>query len=286
MHHINVIKANGRIESFNPSKLMTSLMNAGTSEEDSKRILEEVLQEVEGQTLPTNKIYKKAFHHLNEVAHHASIRYSMRRALIELGPDGFAFEKFFAEILKRKGYETMVDQLIYGKCVPHELDVVAWKKSGELVMVESKFHNEFGFKTDLKVVLYVNARFQDLSFNEYSYGGMKMKMTSGWLVTNTKFTERAITYALCTNMNLVGWNYPKENNLQTMIEESGLRPITNLRTLSGSEIKEFIKAGIVTCNDTNSFDPILRYLGISTSRIEEIKKEAEKVCSYKLVEME
>lgn len=37
-------------------------------------------------------------------------------------------------------------------------------------MAEAKFHNELGIKSDLKVVLYVKARFDDLKENVYMYG--------------------------------------------------------------------------------------------------------------------
>ena len=126
---------------------------------------------------------------------------------MELGPSGFPFEQFVAEIFRSKGYETVTDQIVLGGCVEHEIDVVAWKKD-ELIMNEVKFHGDIGLKSDLKVVLYVHARFEDLAENVYEYGGKTHKLTGGWLITNTKFTVSAIKYAVCKKMNIVGWNYP------------------------------------------------------------------------------
>lgn len=279
MHNIKVIKADGSVEAFNPAKLISSLVSAGANESDANKILEIVWQEVEGQTLPTQKIYKRAFKHLHEMEHPAASRYSLRRAILELGPDGFAFEKFFAEILKKRGFSTEVDQMVYGRCVAHEIDIVAWKGDAELVMVEAKFHNEYGFKTDLKVVLYVKARYEDLAFGEFFYGEKKRKLNEGWLVTNTKFTESAIRYAVCNNMKVIGWNYPAEGNLQKIIEESGLRPISSIPSLSRAEVKEFINAGIVTCNDTELVGSFLKGLGVNEEKIELAKKEAILMCS-------
>lgn len=281
MHQINVVKADGKIEPFNPSKLITSLVNAGAGEDDAHKILEAVLQEVEGQTLLTHKIYKRAFRHLYEIKHPASVRYSLRRAIAELGPDGFSFEKFFSEIMKKNGYETAVDQIAYGRCVSHEIDIVAWRGKDELLMIESKFHNEYGFKTDLKVVLYVKARFEDLAEGKFMFGGNERKLTEGWLITNTKFTESAIRYGLCNNLKLIGWNYPSDINLQKMVEESGLRPITSLSSLTHAEIQEFLREGIVTCNDFSLIEALLRKMGIAEQKITEVINEAKEICSMK-----
>ena len=83
-----------------------------------------------------------------------------------LGPTGFPFEQFVAEIFKAEAYSTITDQIVQGKCVEHEIDVVAWKEK-ELIMVEAKFHTDFNLKSDLKIVLYVKARYDDIFGQEY-----------------------------------------------------------------------------------------------------------------------
>jgi len=102
--------------------------------------------------------------------------------------------------------------------VPHEVDVVAYNAK-KLIMIEAKFHNELGTKSDLKVVLYIKARFDDLAENVFNYGGQNRKITDSWLVTNTKFSSTAIHYGVCKNLTMIGWNYPEKGNLQDMIEE-------------------------------------------------------------------
>ena len=79
---------------------------------------------------------------------------------MSLARDGFPFEKFVARLFNVWGYDTITDQTVMGSCVDHEVDVVAWK-GNDLAMVEAKFHNEFGLKSDSKVVLYVKARYDD-----------------------------------------------------------------------------------------------------------------------------
>ena len=166
---------------------------------------------------------------------------------MQLGPSGFPFEDFVAEILRSQGLECLTRQTVLGGCVPHEVDVVAWNDK-KLIMIEAKFHNELGIKSDLKVVLYIKARFDDLRENVFNYGHSNRKITDSWLVTNTKFSSTAVHYALCQKMTLVGWNYPENGSLQDMIEGAKLHPITCLTTLSEVEKKSLLTGGIVLCS--------------------------------------
>ncbi len=215
---IIIVKADGKHEAFDEEKLRSSLLRAGGSIDEAQEVLEHVRESLhDGMT--THDIYAHAFsvlHHL-----HAPIakRYSLRRAIMNLGPSGFLFEDLIAEILKEKGFEALTRQIVLGGCVPHEVDVVAWNAK-KLVMVEAKFHNELGTKSDLKVALYVKARVDDLKDNVFNYGGKERKVSEGWLVTNTKFSSTAIHYGVCQNLVMIGWNYPEKGNLQDLIEES------------------------------------------------------------------
>ncbi len=214
----DIIKADGTRETFNPSKLRTSLIRARASEEAADAVIALVMNELrEGMT--TREIYKSAFKHLVEMQRPVAQRYSVRRALLDMGPTGFPFEDFVAEVLKTKGFETLTRQTVLGGCVPHEMDVVAWNDE-KLVMVEAKFHNGLGIKSDLKVALYVKARFDDLKDNMHHYGGRDRKLDEGWLITNTKFSSTALHYGLCQKLTMIGWNYPEQGNLQDMIEEN------------------------------------------------------------------
>ena len=85
---------------------------------------------------------------------------------MELGPTGFPFERFIGEILKTQGYTVSLGQTLEGACAPHEIDVIA-EKGKELMIVEAKFHNELKIKSDLRVALYVKARYDDLEKNNF-----------------------------------------------------------------------------------------------------------------------
>ncbi len=266
-----ILKADGKRESFDQEKLRFSLLHSGASEEATDKVIEHIISELhDGMT--TNEIYKHAFSFLHKISKHVARSYSLRRAVMDLGPAGFSFEKFVAEILKAKGFETLTDQTVLGGCVPHEVDVVAWNEK-KLIMVESKFHNELGTKSDLKVVLYVKARFDDLKDNVFNYGGKERHLNEGWLVTNTKFSSTAIRYGICKNMVMIGWNYPEKGNLQDMIEEEGLHPITCLNSLSQTNSRALLESGVVLCSTVKKDPSLLKVLREDKEKVDAIIKE-------------
>lgn len=238
-----VVKANGRKEIFDVEKLRLSLVNSGAEEVMAQRVIDHIMQDLhDGMT--TTEIYKHAFSVLKQFSMPVAHSYSLRRAVMDLGPSGFPFEKFIAEIFKSKGFKTQTGQMVLGGCVPHEIDVVAWNDE-KLIMCEAKFHNELGTKSDLKVALYVKARIDDLKGSVFEYGGRKRMLDEGWLITNTKFSSTAIHYGQCQNLTMIGWNYPEKGNLQQMIVEEKLHPITALESLSNGERTALLREGIV-----------------------------------------
>lgn len=277
MSPIIIVKSTGEQEEFDQAKLLGSLQRAGATKEQADAVLLHVQGElVSGMT--TSEIYRHAFEVLRSMARPTAARYSMKRAIAELGPDGFPFERFVAEIFKAHGFEAVTGQIVQGSCVEHEIDVVAWKGK-ELVMVEAKFHNEHGIKSDLKVALYVKARFDDLKGNEYEFGGKKRKLTSWQLFTNTKFSDRAVRYAECQGLSLIGWNYPKKGNLEDLIIETGLHPLTSLTSLSVSEKKALLDAGLVLARHIREREADLATLGVEKTKIPSVLAEADSLTS-------
>lgn len=281
MSPILVVKSTGEQEIFDPAKLIFSLRRAGADSGQAHSIATHIEQELfDGMT--TNDIYRHAFDLLRHSPHKAAataaaVKYSMKRAVSELGPAGFPFEKFVAEIFKAKGYEAVTDQTVQGHCVDHEMDVVAWK-GNDLVMVEAKFHNEQGLKSDIKVALYIKSRFDDLKGRSFEYGGKKRKLTKCFLITNTKFTDHAIAYAECQGLNLIGWNYPKKGNLEDLIEESKLHPLTALPSLSDVEKKKLLEQEFVLCKDLNLPASELIAHGIDKDRVAAVLMDIKNVC--------
>lgn len=271
---VEIIKADGERQAFNAEKLRKSLLRSHATPEAVERITGHIEHSLkDGMT--THDIYRHAFELLEREQKPAAIRYSLKRAIMDLGPSGFPFEQFVAEIFKSRGFETVTDVEMLGKCVPHEVDVVAWNDN-KLIIVEAKFHNVIGIKSDLKVALYIKARFDDLSNSVFDYG-KKRKVDEGWLVTNTKFSEQAIHYAECEKMKLVGWNYPARGNLQDLVADAGLHPITCLRSASSSDKQILLAAGIVLCKRVAEDPNLAVQAGLHLEKVKTLIREINNI---------
>src|SRR3989344_8572246 len=237
-----ITKADGEQEPFDASKLEASLQHAGASSTARARIAARIMHELQpGMT--TEAIYRRAFEILErEEPHPIAASYSIKRAVFALGPSGFPFEQFIAEVLRAHGWSTRTGVALAGRCAPHEVDILA-EKDGLRIGIEAKFHNEPGGKTDIKDALYVKARYDDLR----SAPDASSRLDEGWLLTNTSFTRNAIRYAQCSNLTLIAWDYPREKNLMTMIEEAHVHPLTCLTSLSTGEKHRLLDNKIVLC---------------------------------------
>jgi len=269
-------KKSGITEPYNREKLINSLKRSHAPEEVVSKIADHIEGEIK-DGMSTSKIYDHAYFLLRKENSPSAFRYSLRRALSDLGPTGFPFEKYMAEIFKEMGYDTSTNEIIHGKCVPHEVDIVAFNEN-KVIFCEAKFHNDLNIKSDLKVALYVKARFDDLKVGEFSINGRKLKFTEGWLITNTKFSSIAIQYGKCEGLKLVGWNYPEQGSLHDLIYDTGLHPISSLTTLSNNNKLTLMNQGTVLCKNLKSNTEILHTLGLSPNQIHEILDEVRAVC--------
>jgi hypothetical protein len=272
----NIKKASGIYVPFSASKLRQSLLRSGASEE----ITEKVISEIEAQLydgMSTKHIYQLAFKLLKKFSKPQAAKYKLKNAIMELGPTGFPFEKYFAEILKYQGYSVKVGEIVKGHCVNHEIDVIA-EKGNMKFMIECKFHNATGINCDVKIPLYIHSRFKDVEKKWIEVPGNGSKFHQGWVVTNTKFTGDAIQYGLCENLHLVGWDFPHKNSLRDQIDSSGLYPLTCLTTLTKSEKQKLLDKKIVLCQEINSDPSLLSSLFISEARISLIMNEVRSIC--------
>ena len=268
-----IAKSTGVHEPFNKEKIKKSLQKAGASE----NLAQELLQKIE--KLPkiksTKDLYTYILKYLHEKNRVAAARYNLKYALMELGPAGFPFERFIAEIFKHQDYKVKIREIIKGYCVKHEVDFMA-TKNNERIIAECKFHNRRGLKSDLKVALYVKARFDDIK-NQYQKN-QNEKIQKALIVTNTKFTSEAIKYGECVGIDLIDWSYPYGKSLPSIVNNLGLHPITALTSLNKKQKVEFIKHGLVLCKQTEEHKDILKNLGLTDHQIKKIIKESNDVC--------
>lgn len=269
--HPTVIKLDGTSEPFNADKLRNSLYRSGATREEADRIVQAIEADLyDGIT--TAQIYKNAFALLRHGERPIAARYSMKRAIRELGPSGFPFEDFVAQLFTAQGYRTETGIMVAGRCAEHELDLRA-KRGDTVIGAELKFHNNLGIKSDLKVALYVHARFEDLKAAQEKNG-----ITEGWLITNTSFTQNAIDYARCVGLTVVSWSYPEGNTLQDLIERSGVQPVTALTALSAREKRLLLERRVVLCKTLPDHTQVMESIGMPSDRIEEALRESRFVC--------
>jgi hypothetical protein len=162
--------------------------------------------------------------------------------------------------------------MMQGKCVIHEVDFYATKNEENLA-AELKYHNDPAYKTDVKVALYVKARFEDIWQCDPAY--QTCPVNRGFLITNTKFTSEAIAYATCAGIELLGWSYPQGNGLLEAMIRARIYPVTTLTTLAHSEKRLLVDAGIVTVDQLIQHKDSLDRLHLPPQRVGEVRAEAE-----------
>lgn len=270
MQSKKVVKRNGVVVDFDKSILERSLLRAGAERDLAHQIaidIEKLIRDGDA----TSMVYKKAFELLYERARSVAMRYSLKKALFNLGPTGFPFEKFIAELFQRKGYATETNVHLRGGCIAHEVDVLAI--GSERIAMEIKFHNDMHIRSDVKSVLYVKARFDDLLGRTTSTFSFRKKgaVDKCILVTNTKFTKNALAYAKCAGVSLLGWGYPFRDNLQSFIQGVDAHPVTCIPSLSPSLMRSLFSEGIVTCRGLLERDDLLHALPNTDTIVSEAK---------------
>ncbi len=278
--NIIITKASGEQAVYDPKKLRRSLRRAGAGEE----VVDSIAKEI-GRMLytgiTTKEIYRRAFSMLRRASAHLAAKYKLKKALQELGPSGYPFEKYVGEILKHEGYQTKVGQIVQGHCVQHEVDVIA-SKDDQHFMIECKFHSDQVRKCDVKIPLYIHSRFLDVEKAWQQRPGHGHKFHQGWVVTNTRFTTDAIQYGTCAGLNLVSWDFPKKGSLRERIDGSGLHPITCLTTLTKKEKQLLLDKGIVLCQELCQNEQLLKEIGVQPTRENKVMEEARLICETKI----
>jgi len=160
---IIVTKASGLTEPFSIKKLRTSLERSKASHDEINDIIEIRLPKLY-QGISTKIIYSEAFRLLRKKSKHLAARYYLKKGMMELGPSGFPFERFIGKLFKYQDYAVEVGIIMQGKCITHEIDVLA-KKENHFMLMECKYRNRPGISVDVKTPLYIYSRFQDLLDN-------------------------------------------------------------------------------------------------------------------------
>jgi len=276
---MKVIKASGNKEAFSSKKIYYSILESGASKQlarDTTKIVKQKIRE----NITTDQIYKLIITKLKKEPGVAE-RYNLKRAIMSLGPAGYAFEKYFAEILEAYGYKTKVGIHLKVKKIQHEVDVLAEKKNK--YMIECKYHNQTGIHTRLQPALAAYARFLDLK---------QHKIDQPWLVTNTRCTRDATNYAKGVNLKITSWmpqnssirgtpgGDPQKDSLQQLIEKKKLYPITVL-FLEESIRQAFLNNRIIMLKTLVEMqtEELFRKTNIPIKDLEKLQERAKKIIS-------
>ena len=258
---IYVVKADGRREPFNEAKVKRTLRRVGVPKGLWPRVLEKVRFSLY-DGIPTKEIYEVVMDELRRLEHPSSERIRLKEAMMSLGPAGFTFEAFMAEVFSSMGYKVERDILLDGMCATHEIDLLL----NGVELVECKYHNQPGIYTGLKEAMYTKMRALDL-------GDAGIKVEGVWLVTNTKFSTDAKRFAKCRDMKLLGWREPEKAGLEEIIERAKLYPITMLTSLNQEEFEVLGAQGVVTLKALIEHE----VTGIPNKRLGELRRRAEAI---------
>lgn len=232
---MRVIKRSGEAEEFDPDKAVYALLKVGATRSEAECILDKVKPDLyDGIT--TEELYRRI---RAQLPVGKAQQFSLKKALMLMGPEGHAFETFMARVFREMGYHTEVRQTLNGRCVTHEVDVVLSKEDYR-ASVECKFHNALGIKSGIQEALYSWGRYLDIKdVND---------LDAVWLVTNTRFSSDVVKYANCVGMNLIGWRYPDDGSLEQLVSRTNTYPITILNIKRGEQ-RTLLDHDLVACKD-------------------------------------
>lgn len=266
---MQVKKQDGTLEPFDREKVVRALVRSGAGSATASEIATAVESKLKNG-MSTSRIYTIAFKSLEESKPGAAYRFSLKNSLMEMGPEGYAFETYLAEIIKAHGHDTKTRQILRGRCVTHETDVVA-EMGGKTEVFECKYHNLSDGKCRIQNALYTYARFLDLKD-----AGSCDHAT---LATNTKFTEEVIMYSNCVGLGLLGWSYSTSGgSLQDLIEAKRIYPINMLSAINRFAFSRLHSAGIITLKQVGALsDSELEKLGINSQVIGKIRAQSGEI---------
>jgi hypothetical protein len=274
-----VTKADGTKQLFDKEKIVGTCLRMGAT----KAVAESIAEEIETMMydgIETKEILRMIFRQLRKRRPSVKHQIDLRKALSLMNPAP-DFELFVQILLREHGYTVIPNQIIRGRCVEHEIDAIA-RKNGETFIVEVKHHFNYHTPTSLDVGRISRAVLEDVT-EGFKLGLNDLKIDRAMIVCNTKLSEHAKRYAECRGIYHIGWSSPPNNDLQTMIEEKQLYPITNLRRLTHMTKKKLVSNGIILLKQLTEKNPkeLRRQTGIPKKNLESIIRKSTDILSRK-----
>lgn len=274
---VYVTKADGTTQPFNREKVIKTCLRIGAT----RTIAELVAKNVESmiyEGIETRKILQMIFKQLRKQKPVFRHQIDLRKALGLLNPAP-DFERYIQLLLSEHGYDVTPNQIVKGKCVEHEVDAIA-SKNGKTCLVEIKHHFSYHTQTSLDVPRISRAVFEDVT-EGYELGLNNLKIDYSMIVCNTKLSEHSKRYANCRGIDHIGWGSPKNHNLEKMIEEKKLYPITFLKGLNTETRHNLISNRIIMLKHLNekSTAELKKITGIHKEKLQSIIVNANVILS-------
>ncbi|MDO9181109.1 MAG: restriction endonuclease [Bacteriovorax sp.] len=266
----HIVKSTGLLEVFSAKKLERSLQRTGLRPKDCKEISKVVAEKIKPGT-STHEIFKDTVKLIRQKSTIAATHYSLKQSILELGPTGYEFEYFVSKYFEEIGFKTYVGVIVQGEFVRHEVDIVASKPNFQSY-IECKFHNNSGRTNDIKIVLYIKARWDDLK-----NGPDGKYLREFYVASNTAFSKDALDYARGTGLQLLGVNAPEGESFLDKIKKHKLYPITSLKKLKKIYCQELLLNKIILCKDLLKEKNSLIKMGMSEAEIMGIFNDINKL---------
>lgn len=279
---MKVTKKNGELVDFDVEKFSSSLRSSGTADS----VIEKIVKNIQANIydgISTHELYKKAFDELKSISRSSAARYSLKKALLGLGPAGYAFEEWVARVFRFLGYRTETEQLIRGHAVTHEADVIA-QKGNRTFWVECKFRNDEDTRISVTTPMYVLSRIKDISGIRYRLFDSETEFTDGWLITNSYFTTDSIDFSEYYGLKLLSWDYPKNHSIKNLVDDNSLYPVTCLTTLTQEEIHLLLGHKCLLVSELVDNPDFLSLLQLSEERKIPVLQEAGELLKSRISE--
>ncbi len=261
----HVTKADGSLQPFDPGKVRRTLRNLGLGAGDADRVADEIEESVPDgmKTAAVLRMIRARARAVRPAVRH---RTDLRRALALLRPKP-DFEEFVRVLLREHGYRVQAGCVLAGRCGEHEVDAVA-SKDGTTIFVEVKHHASHHRMTGLDEGRIARAIVEDLQ-EGFRSGRCTVSIDGALIVCNTKLSEHAKRYAACRGIGHIGWDYPAEQNLRAMIEETQSYPVTIVSGVGPSASTRLAAAGVFTAKQVAYGDAtaIARDTGLSLPEV-------------------
>lgn len=272
---MKVRKYSGELVDFDLQRLKGSLTKSGASNETVELVWEKMNKTI-FDGMSTKQLYRLAFQLLKQQRNSLAARYSLKKALRDLGPTGYLFEKWVARLFEHTDHHTLTSLILEGNAVSHEVDVIA-QKDNDLLLIECKFRNTVDAKVSVTNPMYFLSRFVDLSDKEFNFFDRPIKFTQAWLVTNAYLTKDAIEFANYYKLNLLSWDYPNGLSIKNRVDSAGLYPLTCLTSINTQEKDKLLSLNYMLVKDILDEPRILEHLNTTTYRRKKIYQEANEL---------